>query len=117
MSRKIRNFRTNKFDSVTNGNFDSCNRFKRLGTSRLHQFHQSKFPFVTRIEFIRSKLSNFSAHVSGVRETRSHDRRVLRARRAGREATNANQVHQIPHSGLCLLFPRTAHSGTQPLRY
>ena len=28
--------------------------------------HQSKFPFVSRIEFIRSKLSNLSAHVSGV---------------------------------------------------
>ena len=25
-----------------------------------------QFPFVTRIEFIRSNLSNFSAHVSGV---------------------------------------------------
>ena len=28
--------------------------------------HESKFPFISRIEFIRSKLSNFSAHVSGV---------------------------------------------------
>ena len=34
-------------------------------TSHLHELHESKFPFVTRIEFIRSKLSNFSAHVSG----------------------------------------------------
>ena len=25
----------------------------------------SKFPFVSRVELIRSKLSNFSAHVSG----------------------------------------------------
>ena len=32
-------------------------------TSRLHELHESKFPFVSRIEFIRSKLSNFSAHV------------------------------------------------------
>ena len=47
----------------TNGNFDSCNSSKRLGTSRLHELHESKFPFVSRIEFIRSKLSNFSAHV------------------------------------------------------
>ena len=47
----------------TNGNFDSCNSCKRLGTSRLHELHESKFPFVSRIEFIRSKLSNFSAHV------------------------------------------------------
>ena len=37
--------------------------------------HESKFPFVSRIEFIRSKLSNFSAHVygvSGVCSTRRH---------------------------------------------
>ena len=53
----------------TNGNFDSCNSCKRLGTSRLHELHESKFPFVSRIEFIRSKLSNFSAHVSGVTES------------------------------------------------
>ena len=31
--------------------------------------HESKFPFVSRIEFIRSKLSNFSAHVYGVSDT------------------------------------------------
>ena len=47
----------------TNGNFDSCNSCKRLVPSRLHELHESKFPFVSRIEFIRSKLSNFSAHV------------------------------------------------------
>ena len=54
----------------TNGNFDSCNSCKRLGTSRLHELHESKFPFVSRIEFIRSKLSNFSAHVYGVADWR-----------------------------------------------
>ena len=48
-----------------NGNFDSCNSCKRLAPSRLHELHESKFPFVLRIEFIRSKLSNFSAHVYG----------------------------------------------------
>ena len=32
----------------------------------IHELHESKFPFVSRIEFIRSKLSNFSAHVYGV---------------------------------------------------
>ena len=47
----------------TNGNFDSCNSCKRLVPSRLHELHESKFPFVSRIEFIRSKLLNFSAHV------------------------------------------------------
>ena len=50
----------------TNGNFDSCNSCKRLVPSRLHELHESKFPFVSRSEFIRSKLSNFSAHVYGV---------------------------------------------------
>ena len=52
----------------TNGNFDSCNSCERLGTSRLHELHESKFSFVSRIEFIRSKLSNFFAHVYGVTE-------------------------------------------------
>ena len=50
----------------TNGNLDSCNSCERLGTSRSHELHESKFSFVSRIEFIRSKLSNFSAHVYGV---------------------------------------------------
>ena len=54
----------------TNGNFDSCISCKRLGTSRVHELHESKFPFVSRIECIRSKLSNFSAHVYGVNVTR-----------------------------------------------
>ena len=60
MSRNFLKFRTDKFDT--------CNKrkFRRLVPSRLHKLHESKFPFVTRIEFIRSKLSNFSAHVSGV---------------------------------------------------
>ena len=53
----------------TNGNFGSCNSCKRLGTSRLHELHEPKFPFVSRIEFIRSKLSNFSAYVSGAIDT------------------------------------------------
>ena len=51
---------------VVNGNLDSCNSCKRQGTSRLHELYESKFPFVTRIEFILSKLSKLSAHVSGV---------------------------------------------------
>ena len=64
----------------TNGNFDSCNSCKRLGTSRLHELHESKFSFVSRIEFIRSKLSNFSAHVYGVSANR---RRYWRKRMPG----------------------------------
>ena len=51
---------------VASGNFDSCISCKRLVPSRLHELHESKFAFVTRIKFIRSKLSNFYAHVSGV---------------------------------------------------
>ena len=47
ISRKIRKFRTDKFYSETNGNFDSCNSCKRLGTSHLHELHESKFPFVS----------------------------------------------------------------------
>ena len=43
----------------TNGNFDSCNSCKRLATSRLHELHESKFPFVSCIEFIRSTLPIF----------------------------------------------------------
>ena len=36
-----------------------------LVLSRLHELHQSKFPFIYRVEFVRSKLPNLSAHVSG----------------------------------------------------
>ena len=66
MSRKFESFKRINSIRVTNENFDSCNSCKRLGISRLHELHKSKFPFVTRIEFIRSRLSNFSAHVYGV---------------------------------------------------
>ena len=50
-----------RIDSIreTNKNFDSCNSCKRLGTIHLHELHESKFPFVSRIEFIRSKLLEF----------------------------------------------------------
>ena len=50
----------------TNQNFDSCNSCKRLVPSRLHELHESKFSLVSRIEFIRLQLSNFSVHVSGI---------------------------------------------------
>ena len=49
-----------------NGSFDSCNSCKRLVPSRLHELYESKLLFISRIEFIRSKISNLSAHVSGV---------------------------------------------------
>ena len=66
LAEKFESFERINSIRETNGNFDSCNLCKRLGTSRLHESHESKFPFVSRIEFIRSKLSNFYAHVSGV---------------------------------------------------
>ena len=66
LAEKFESFERINSIRLTNGNFDSCSSCKRLGTSRLHELHESKFPFVKRIEFIRSKLSNFSAHVSGV---------------------------------------------------
>ena len=59
--------RTEKFESLkrinsireTNGSFRLCNSCKRLVPSRLHKVHESKLAFVTCIEFIRYKLSNF----------------------------------------------------------
>ena len=67
MRRKFRKFRTDKFDTrnkqklllmqqtfltefLTEQSFDSC---KRLAPSRfIHELHDSKFPFASRIEFI-----------------------------------------------------------------
>ena len=80
---------------VTNGNFDSSNSCERLVPSRLHELLKSKCPFVTRIEFIRSKLSNCSARVSGVAVSTSslwpspatpdaHSRAIRRGRRMWR---------------------------------
>ena len=69
MSRKIRKFRTDKFDSETNGNFDSCNSCKRLVPSRLHELHESKFPFVSLSNLSVRNFRIFSAHVYGVCET------------------------------------------------
>ena len=66
MSRKFESFELINSIRETNGRFDSCNSCKRLETSRLHELHESKLPFVSRIEFVCSKLSNFSAHASRV---------------------------------------------------
>ena len=71
--------RAEKFESFerinsmreTNGNFYSCNSCKQLVLSRLHTLYKSKSSFVSRVEFIRSKFSNFSAHVSGVADNRN----------------------------------------------
>ena len=50
----------------TNGCFGSYNSSKRLVSSRLDELYELKLSFVSRIKFIRSKLSIFSDHVSGV---------------------------------------------------
>ena len=60
-------YMSSKFESLerinsireTNGSFDACISCKRLGTSRLHEIHVPKLPFVSRIEFVRFKLSIF----------------------------------------------------------
>ena len=65
MSGKIENLERINSIRETNGRFWSCNSCKRLVTSRLHDLHESKLPFVSRIEFIRSEFLDFSAHVSG----------------------------------------------------
>ena len=53
------------------GGFGSCSSCRRL-TSRLHELHESGLPLVLFVEFVRSKLSNFSARV----HTRGQCRRV-----------------------------------------
>ena len=70
LTEEIRKFERINSVGETNVNFDLCNSCKGLGTSRLHELHDWKFPFVPRIEFIRSKLSIFFAHVSRVPDRR-----------------------------------------------
>ena len=50
--------------------------YKRLGTSRLHELHESKFPFVSRHEFIRSKFLIFLLMYTGymTQSTREYNR-------------------------------------------
>ena len=73
MSRKIESLERINSRRETNENFDQRNSCKRLGTSCLHELHESKFSFVSRIEFIdASILSNCSAHVSGATHAPSH---------------------------------------------
>ena len=80
MSRKIESLGQINSMRIRNGSFDSCSLCKR---SCLRELRESKLSFVLRIEFIRSKLSTFSAHVSvvieldGGREARLGGRRVL----------------------------------------
>ena len=57
---------------------NSCRRL----TSRLHELLVTKLPFVSRIEFIRSKLSFFSAHVTGASVVH-HPARIQNFRKEG----------------------------------
>ena len=68
MNRKIRSLERINSIRETNASFDPCSSCKRLVSSYLHELHVLKISVVSRIEFIRSKLSNLSAHVSGVTE-------------------------------------------------
>ena len=61
----------------------------------LHELHESKFPFVSRIEFIRSKLSNFSAHVYGAID-------VLRVPLAGDGSSSARNPGEGGSSLYCV---------------
>ena len=58
--------------------------------SRLHELHESNLPFVSRIEFIRSKLSNFSAHVFAA---------VIDRSAASKEADDASTCRQTISAG------------------
>ena len=54
-AERNRRFWMDVFDMWNKCKFDSYS--KLLGTSCLHELHESKLPFVPRIEFIHSKLS------------------------------------------------------------
>ena len=69
-----------------------------MKTSRLHQLHESKFLFVSRIKFIRSKLSNFSAHVSGVTDQQQQRAAYMPGQRAGRRGGGAPFVGERPET-------------------
>ena len=68
MSRKIRKFRTDKFDTYVKQTVTHVAHVNGWVPSVCNQYlHESKpESFVSRIELIISKLSNFSAHVSGI---------------------------------------------------
>ena len=72
MSRKIRKFRTDKFD-------------KRLGTSRSHELHESKFPFF-HYRIYPFKLSNFLLMYPG-------SEKRTRSRNCGQFAARAHRRH------------------------
>ena len=76
MSRKNRKFRTDKFDSETNGNSTQATHVNGLFPAVYRSCFSPNFCLYA-IEFIRSKLWNFSAHVSGVSSASVCDWAVL----------------------------------------
>ena len=64
MSKEIGKFRTDKFDVKQTEGLTRLNSCKRMVSRRLRELHQFILPFVSHIEFIRSRLSICSAHVS-----------------------------------------------------
>ena len=66
----------------TNVSFDSCNSCGRLEPNSLHELHEPKHQFISCIKFIRSKLSNCSAHVTAAHIGRNWPAPASRAARA-----------------------------------
>ena len=58
--------------------------------------HGSKLPFVPRIEFIRSKLSNLSAHVSGDIDTPGRDHHQTAGEKASTNNRNSRLKTTMP---------------------
>ena len=78
--------------SYTSQNFHSIN----VVECSSEEHDECEFPFVSRIEFIRSKLSNFSAHVSGVTELRagSDSTEMVVSRAAAATLPPGSDAHQ-----------------------
>ena len=71
MSRNIDSLEGMNLTRETNGSFDSWNSYQRLRTSRLHELHESKLPFVESNSTSNLSVRNFEfyVHVSGVKYT------------------------------------------------
>ena len=73
----------------------SCNPYNIWYLALLHELHESKFPLVSHIEFIRSKLSNYYAHVPGVHVTRSHCHQPARRAVSGTQSSPARGLPRL----------------------
>ena len=114
MSRKIRKFRTDKFDTCS-GNFDSCNSCKRLVHSCLHETIPFETFHLIHFKLFHSNLSVrnfrfFSAHISGVDSPPSE---VI----AGAVSPTSRDHGARPATGSCFeTFPRT-HADSKHLPF